>query len=853
MVSLGEATIEVGADADGFTRDVNGELRKAQSRFASEGDRAGRGFGLGFSRGFQRSSKDVGAGISSFGELEFSLSKVAAGFTGVTSSIVPLPSALGGVVAGAVAVAGAAAQASGAAVSLGGVMASLGLAQVTTQVASIGLSEAFEAQSKAQQELAATGKVSTATQEALDTALQGLAPSARNVVRAVSAITPAWSAMQNVVQQTFFQGIGRSIREVSEAVLPSVQRGLVATAGTVNGALQSFARFATSEQFVSSLDNILASLNGTLSALLPGLGQLGRGFLTVFEAGLGPSEGIARAFTEMATRFNDFIQSASDSGQLTTFFNDAVEVAGDLVGILGDVGGVLGTVLAAGAGPGAVLISMLHDATTALATFVQTAGAGAGLQDFFGLISTTGDTLRILAGALGPLFQGVFAVLGALIPQVTALQGVLQPVVTTLGTALGTALQGLAPALGAIIGIVVQLVGVLAPFVNLLVSVLGPAISKIGALFSQHLAPPLQDLITQLQPVFDLMYKSFGPQITGLINGLVTIIGGLFEVLGGLITFLVGVFTGDWKKAWSGIETIFSGLVNVILGLLEILVSRMGVNFDDIGSIVTDAWNSMVRFTTQAVVNILATVSRTLRGLPSVVRSAFLTAVNFLVTAFTNGVSRARQIAGNIVESIRGVLGRLNLFDAGRNILSSLAEGMINGLSRAFAVAQQAAQGIRDFFPFSPAKTGPMSGRGSPDIAGRTIMDMLSQGIRANEQAPDRALAAALRPLGDLASGRRTVADFTTGGSFAGVSSTRRSERVDRTIRPISRPLPRPIARPSIPGQGDSVTPFIPPVRIEQNYYGPTTSGGRAREIEWAVQYSVPSAVKNSQSAVFAR
>src|SRR5690606_28596576 len=104
-----------------------------------EGDRAGRGFSLGLKKG-------LGGGSKTFGELEFSLAKVAAGATGLISSIVPLPAALGGVAAGVVAVGGAAAQASASALSAGGALASLGLAAGTLMVGTMGLSDAFEAQ-----------------------------------------------------------------------------------------------------------------------------------------------------------------------------------------------------------------------------------------------------------------------------------------------------------------------------------------------------------------------------------------------------------------------------------------------------------------------------------------------------------------------------------------------------------------------------------------------------------------------------------------------------------------------------------------------------------------------------------
>ncbi len=46
------------------------------------------------------------------------------------------------------------------------------------------------------------------------------------------------------------------------------------------------------------------------------------------------------------------------------------------------------------------------------------------------------------------------------------------------------------------------------------------------------------------------------------------------KILKGLITFLTGVFTGDWKKAWSGVLDILKGVWNLVIGTIE-----GGINF----------------------------------------------------------------------------------------------------------------------------------------------------------------------------------------------------------------------------------------------------------------------------------
>lgn len=44
---------------------------------------------------------------------------------------------------------------------------------------------------------------------------------------------------------------------------------------------------------------------------------------------------------------------------------------------------------------------------------------------------------------------------------------------------------------------------------------------------------------------------------------------GIKEIFSGITTFLKGVFTGDWKMAWTGIKTFFVGIWDVIVGCLK--------------------------------------------------------------------------------------------------------------------------------------------------------------------------------------------------------------------------------------------------------------------------------------------
>lgn len=48
-----------------------------------------------------------------------------------------------------------------------------------------------------------------------------------------------------------------------------------------------------------------------------------------------------------------------------------------------------------------------------------------------------------------------------------------------------------------------------------------------------------------------------------------SVLKGIITILQGILDFITGVFTGNWKKAWTGIKEIFSGVWTAVVGVLK--------------------------------------------------------------------------------------------------------------------------------------------------------------------------------------------------------------------------------------------------------------------------------------------
>lgn len=803
--------LDISGDADvDFDRAITSQLRGVDT--SSAGDRLGRDFGTGFDRG---ASSTLGQSLVQQGSAIARIGSIASGLVSTLGTVGP---ALGGVAAGALAVAGAVGQASVSALAAGGVFASLGQGFAAVQVGSAGVSDAITAQAAAQAELASTGAISAATQEELTAAMDGLAPSARNVVGAIGELTPAWSAFQNSVQQELFRGLASELTALSGSILPSLTTNLTGTAAILNSAARAFSEFIVSGGGAQQIDSIMAGLNDTLAALLPALGNIGQGLLTLFEGSIGASTQLASSISAVTEGFAGWAEGVVQSGALSSALDMAMSTMGSLIGIVTNLGSILISVLGAGADEGASLLASFEAATGQLAAFLQTASAQAGLQSFYDLITQVGETISILGAVAGPIFTGISTLLGVLIPIVTQLRTALEPLITALAVNLSTAVQGLAPVIGLVLGVVAQLIGVLAPLVTLILNALGPAIAEIGRLFTQNLSPAITNLITLLQPLIGIFLEIFGAQVVNAINLVVTVLGGVFDILGGLINFLVGVFTGDWDKAWSGLVQISEGVVDILTGIVRFLWRTVQNYFRNGGRDVINAvrnwWNGVVSSFTAAqqrvIVSVAGWVGRvigrflalraraiaTVRALWSGLLSLFSSGVTRLGNSAANGVNRVVSIFTRLRGRITGALGSLGglLYQAGRNVVQGLINGINAMIGRVASAASNLAGTIRSYLPFSPAKEGPLSGAGNPENSGREIAAMVARGILANVNAPANAMNRALQPLVAPASGAR-----------AGVPGS---------------------------GGGDSG------VTVNQVFTGPTTSGGRLRELTWNVRFA---------------
>lgn len=239
--------------------------------------------------------------------------------------------------------------------------------------------------------------------------------------------------------------------------------------------------------------------------------------------------------------------------------------------------------------------------------------------------------------------------------------------------------------------------------------------------------------LTQLQHVFNMIVSGLAHAVQGVEAGWHAI-------------------TSAFSIAYHASVTIAMSLVHWIAGLPSRILSPLLALPGWLGGLARSAWNSFLNATKSVGLAAIAWIA----GIPH----------------------RALSVLGN--------LGGL-LFGAGQNIISGLIRGMESMIGQVGNVASSIAGWVRDHFPFSPAKRGPLSGSGSPEIAGAKIGRMLADGMttsvshvyRASDQLAGAAVVsgglrdASLLPgrLGGTSLGAPGLALVASGGGGAVVNN----------------------------------------------------------------------------------
>ncbi|MBK8246303.1 MAG: hypothetical protein IPK85_02670 [Gemmatimonadetes bacterium] len=106
-------------------------------------------------------------------------------------------------------------------------------------------------------------------------------------------------------------------------------------------------------------------------------------------------------------------------------------------------------------------------------------------------------------------------------------------------------------------------------------------------------------------------------------------------------------------------------------------------------------------------------------------------------------IADVRALPGRLVAALGNVGSAL--YQSGVNFIDGFKRGIDAAKARVLASVQAFMAGLRAYFPFSPAKKGPFSGRGYTSYSGKALVEDFANGMLSNKNMIQSAASAAMR------------------------------------------------------------------------------------------------------------
>ncbi|MEU4568661.1 hypothetical protein [Micromonospora sp. NPDC023956] len=206
-------------------------------------------------------------------------------------------------------------------------------------VASVGMfALAFRGLGDAFREITEEGKLSRET-------LKKLHPEAAKFVQAFGKLRKPFRELSKYVQGAFFDKLDKSLKSLATKWLPVLEPMLGNLAGSFNTLAKRIMNALGKPDFIENIRYAVAGFGTFIDeigkGLEPFIGAIGK----IARAAVPFLEAMGRGIGGLLEKFSAWIAKAEQSGALTTFFEDAVQVLRDIWAIGGLVVGIIGELI----------------------------------------------------------------------------------------------------------------------------------------------------------------------------------------------------------------------------------------------------------------------------------------------------------------------------------------------------------------------------------------------------------------------------------------------------------------------------------------------------------------------------
>ena len=487
----------------------------------------------------------------------------------------------------------------------------------------------------------------------------------------------------------------------------------------------------------------------------------------------------------------EWTSSSEGMSTMVSFFQALSGATAAVAPLLGQIAGIIGGVLAPAA----------SEAIQVLAPFVSTVldGMRQGLEAVAPVLPVVAEQLGLAMETLAPILPQVGEAIAQILQAIAPLLPLVAQMAIEILPTLIPMVVGFMQAAAKVLEWAIQMWPLLLPLAAgffALINPFGAIAAAVGILVGALVGfwPQIQQWASDVWNSFTSMGSTVVQAVTdmwnsvvqwfsdGISNAVQTVSGmwnSITQWFSSSITTVVQAVSGMWNtvKQW------FSDGVNTVVNFVTNLAQRVVQGFvnirDRMVALVTGAWNGVKNLFSGGVSGAVAQVSDFARrvwdwitsmgtGMVNRVQNAWNNATTSFRIGVENAVSWVASLPQRVLNALAGI-GNL-LYNSGQALIRGFIDGIVSMFGSIANAASNAVQTARNYFPFSPAKKGPFSGRGWVLYSGYSVGEAFAEGI----QQRSRGVGDATRSLIEAAQGNLdgfradvsavTSATSTTGG-----------------------------------------------------------------------------------------
>lgn len=389
------------------------------------------------------------------------------------------------------------------------------------------------------------------------------------------------------------------------------------------------------------------------------------------------------------------------------------------------------------------------------------------VSKWFGLVKAAAG---ILGGAIGAISTPVLVIIGVIAGLIAAFttlyqsnegfRDLVQTVWSTIKETISTIIQ-------AVSDFVMEIWGGLINWWNENNQMILQAAQNVWNVISTVISTVMNiiwSIMQALWPVIQSLVIGTWNAIKGAIQGAISVITGIIQAFSAL-------FTGNWSALWDAVKQIVSGAVQFVWNWIQIsfvgkilkVVKSFAKSFS---SVIKDKWETVrlafmyaIDFVKGLVTRGFGAIRNTVTTIMNAIRSVISNIWKGIRNIISNVVNGIRSTISNIFNSLRGIVSSAfngvrsavsngmtsafnavkNFFgrfkDAGKRIVTSIADGIKGAIGKVTDAIGNVTQKVRDFLPFSPPKTGPLT-----DIMDVEWGETIGGGIEKGENVVQKAM-----------------------------------------------------------------------------------------------------------------